>query len=72
MHLRHYFATLFIGQNHLQMVYYTLIIAAIMSIAFFIKSYKENQTASSFKSVGLGLIAGILGLACSAVTMMPT
>ncbi len=65
-------AALLIGQNHLQMVYYTLMIAAIISIAFIIKSYKENQIAAALKGAGLALIAGILGLACSAVTMMPT
>ena len=43
-----------------------------MTVAFLIKSYKENQLPVAFKSAVLGLIAGILGLACSAVTMMPT
>lgn len=66
------FSALLIGQNHLQMVYYTLMIAIIMFIAFLIKSYREKQTAIALKSAALGLLAGILGLACSAVTMMPT
>jgi hypothetical protein len=66
------FAALLIGQNHLQMVYYTLLIAAIITIAYFIKSYRENQLISAAKGAGLALVAGILGLACSAVTMMPT
>jgi Bacterial membrane protein YfhO len=66
------FASLLIGQNHLQMVYYTLIIAAIMAIAFFIKSYREKQPGVAVKSLALGLVAGIVGLACSAVTMLPT
>ena len=66
------FSALLIGQNHLQMVYYTLIIAAIISIAFIIKSYKEKNIATAFKSAALALIAGIIGLACSAITMMPT
>jgi hypothetical protein len=65
-------AALLIGQNHLQMVYYTLIIAAIMSVAFLVKSYKEKQTGVAVRSLALGLIAGILGLACSAVTILPT
>ena len=66
------FSALLIGQNHLQMVYYTLMIAGVMTIAFVIKSYKEKQIASALKGAALGLIAGLLGLACSAVTMMPT
>ena len=67
-----FFATLLIGQNHLQMVYYTLLIALIICVCFIIKSYKENETASALKGMGLALIAGILGLACNAVSMMPT
>jgi hypothetical protein len=66
------FATLLIGQNHVQMVYYTLIIAAVMYVAFIIKSYKEKQVGVAVRSGILALIAGILGLACSAVTMLPT
>ena len=66
------FSFLLIGQNHVQIVYYTLLIAVILSIAFFIKSYKEKQLAISLRSAALGLLAGIIGLACSAVTMMPT
>lgn len=65
------FSSLLISQNHVQIVYYTLIIAAIISITFFIKSYREKQLASAVKSAALGLIAAIIGLACSAVTMMP-
>jgi hypothetical protein len=66
------FAALLIMQNHVQIVYYTLLIAAILTIAFLVKSYKEKQVSSGLKSAALGLIAGVIGLACSAVTMMPT
>ncbi len=66
------FSALLIMQNHVQIVYYTLLIAAILSIAFIIKSYKEKQLAAALKGAALGLIAGVIGLACSAVTMMPT
>ncbi|MGH2565858.1 MAG: hypothetical protein ACRDE5_15180, partial [Ginsengibacter sp.] len=54
------------------MVYYTLIIAAIMYAAFIIKSYREKQISVAVKSGVLALVAGVLGLACSAVTMLPT
>ena len=67
-----FFATLLIGQNHVQMVYYTLMIAVFITIAFLVKSYREKQMVPAFKGIGLGLTAGILGLACNAVTMMPT
>ncbi|MEO6682247.1 MAG: hypothetical protein ABIN48_05420 [Ginsengibacter sp.] len=66
------FSALLIMQNHVQIVYYTLIIAVIMTIAYFIKSYKEKQIAHLIKGVGLAAVAGIIGLICSAVTMLPT
>ena len=66
------FAALLIGQNHLQMVYYTLMVAVIITIAFLIKSYKENSIGVAVRGAALALIAGVLGLACSAVSMMPT
>jgi hypothetical protein len=66
------FSFFLIEQNHVQIVYYTLIIAIIMTIAFFIKSYREKQLVVAVKSAAFGLLAGIIGLACCAVSMMPT
>jgi hypothetical protein len=66
------FSFFLIGENHVQIVYYTLIIALIMTIAFFIKSYREKQIGTAVKSTAFGLLAGIIGLACCAVSMMPT
>ena len=66
------FAYIFIAQNHLQIVYYTLIIAACFVVAFIIKSIKEGETAHAIKSVSLALVAGIIGLAACAVSILPT
>lgn len=66
------FSFLLIEQNHVQIVYYTLIIAIIMFIAFLIHSYREKQLAAALKTAVLGLGAAIIGLACCAVSMMPT
>lgn len=66
------FSALLIMQGHVQIVYYTLIIAAIMVIAFCIKSNKEKQLGAALKATALGIISGIIGLACCAVTMLPT
>ncbi|HEY5462290.1 MAG TPA: YfhO family protein [Hanamia sp.] len=66
------FSSFLIAENHVQIVYYTLIIALIMTIAFFIKCFKEKQLLTGVKSAAIGLLAGILGLACCAVSMMPT
>ena len=66
------FSSFLIAQNHVQIVYYTLIIAVIMTIAFFVRSYQEKQFPNAIKSAALGLLAGTLGLACNAVSMLPT
>ncbi len=66
------FSYIFISQNHLQIVYYTLIIAACLVIAFIIKSIKEGETIHALKAATLSLLAGVIGLAACAVTILPT
>jgi len=66
------FSALLIGQDHIQIVYYTLIIAGFMTIAYLIRSYKTNNFLPAIKSALLGIAAACLGLGCSAVLMMPT
>lgn len=66
------FSFFLIEQNHVQIVYYTLIIAFIMTIAYLVKSYQENELGIGIRNAAFGLLAGIIGLACCAVSMMPT
>lgn len=61
-----------IGQNHLQIVYYVLIIAVIMVVANLINAFKEKTVSDSIKSSLLGLAAGLIGLGVSAATILPT
>ncbi|RNI40250.1 hypothetical protein EFY79_02835 [Hanamia caeni] len=65
-------SSLMIAHNHVQIVYYTLIIAFIMTVAFLVRSYQEKQLLHAVKASALGLLAGITGLACCAVSMLPT
>ena len=65
-------SSLMIAHNHVQIVYYTLIIAFIMTVAFLVRSYQEKQLLTAVKASALGLLAGIVGLACCAVSMLPT
>lgn len=67
-----FFSLMLIGQNHIQIVYYTLIMAGFMTIAFCIKSFREKLLRDALKAAGLGLLAALLGLAANAVTMLPT
>ena len=66
------FASIFISQNHLQIVYYTLLIAGMMAIANLVKAYKEKEFIHSIKASVLGLAAGMIGLATCAVNILPT
>jgi len=66
------FSALLIEQNHLQIVYYTLIIAVFFTVTFLINSYRKNDFISAVKASLLGLTAGLLGLASTAVVNMPT
>ncbi|MBK7885595.1 MAG: YfhO family protein [Chitinophagaceae bacterium] len=67
-----FFTSNLIGQNHLQIVYYTIIIIAAMAVAYLIKCIKEKQIAHALKALTLGLVAGLIGLGTTAVTMLPT
>lgn len=66
------FSYFLISQNHVQIVYYTLIIALIITAAYLIKPYREKKIKEALPPIGLGLLGGIIGLACCAVTMIPT
>ena len=67
-----YFSASFIGQNHLQIVYYTLLIAGVMAIAFLVKCIKDKELVHAIKAFSLAIIAGIIGLACTAIVIFPT
>jgi hypothetical protein len=66
------FSFLMISQNHVQIVFYTLLIALAIAIAYAVKAIKEKETLHLFKSAALALTAGLIGLAASAITLMPT
>ena len=66
------FSALFIGQNHLQIVYYTLLVAGIMAIANLVKSFREKELMAGVKSSVLALVAGLIGLSTCLVNLLPT
>ncbi|MCO6498457.1 MAG: YfhO family protein [Chitinophagaceae bacterium] len=65
-------AFLLLLQNHIQVIYYTFIIAFILFVAFLFKSIREKQIQVAIKSAALALIAGVIAFAGNAVTMLPT
>ena len=66
------FAFLLIAQSHLQVVYYTLIIAFAMAVSFIVKSIKEGKLIDAVKSSVISLVAGVIGLGACAVVVLPT
>jgi hypothetical protein len=66
------FSFFMISQNHVQIVYYTLLIALAIAIAYAVKAFKEKQTLHLFISGGLAIFAGLVGLGASAITLVPT
>ncbi len=59
-----------IAQGHQQISYYLFLIIGIMSISYLIYAIKENELPQYIKSIGLAVIAGILGVACNALLLM--
>ena len=66
------FGAFTIGQSHLQVVYYLMIIAACIAVAALIKAVKEKDVLSWAKSSALGLVAGLIGLGACAAVILPT
>lgn len=60
-----------LGTQHLQIVYYTLIMLGFLTVGFLIKSFKEGYIKNALVSVGLAAVAGLIGFATYAVTLLP-
>ena len=64
------FTALQIAQGHQQISYYLFIVMAFMTVAYAIRFVRTNQAPHFLKSVGLLLIAGIIGVASNALTLL--
>jgi len=63
---------LLIQGNHIQIDYYGVIIAIIMSVYFLIIWIKNKEYTHILKTLGIGLTAGIIGLAVNAPLLLST
>ena len=63
---------LLIQGNHIQIDYYGVLIAIIMSIYFLIIWIKNKEYAHILKTLGIGLTAGIIGLTVNAPILLST
>lgn len=66
------FSFFMISQNHVQIVYYTLLIALAITIAYAIKAFKEKEVPHLLKSGAIAIICGLVGLAACSITLVPT
>ncbi len=56
-----------LSTSHIQIVYYTLIILAFISLGFFIDAIRKKTTGIAIKAIGIAAICGMLGLGSNAV-----
>lgn len=66
------FTGLLISANHLQITYYGVLIALIMSISFGIHWIREKNFKQLFASASLVIFAAMLGIMVNAVTLFTT
>jgi hypothetical protein len=66
------FGTQLFYQNHVQIVYYTLLMAVCLAIVYAIQCIRKKELAHLFKAGGLALVAGILSMLSYAVILFPT
>jgi hypothetical protein len=66
------FSTLMVYQNHLQIVYYTFLMAVCLGVVYAIHAIKQKQIRHLGIIAGLALAAGIMGMASFAVVYLPT
>lgn len=67
-----FFLSLTIRANHIQIIYYTLIILLLFGIVEFIYSIKNKKINSFLRSAGLLLVAFMIGLGMNATTLLTT
>ncbi len=66
------FTCMLVGMNHLQITYYTLLIALAMGIGFAIQWIKAKDYQHFIKAAALAVVAGALGAATHMVTLATT
>jgi Bacterial membrane protein YfhO len=66
------FSTQLVVYNHLQTVYYVLLLAIFFTIAYLVYQYKIGEIKKAFTPVLLAILAGSIGIAACAVNLLPT
>lgn len=66
------FTALLVASNHLQITYYALILALIMSIGFGISWIRSKDFSHLGKAAGLVMVGAVLGVLVNAITLFTT
>ncbi|MBA4166805.1 MAG: YfhO family protein, partial [Chitinophagaceae bacterium] len=66
------FSTQLFYQNHLQIAYYTFLIAACLGIAYALQAIRKKETGHLVKAGGLAIAALVMGMLSYAVILLPT
>ncbi|MGB5434659.1 MAG: hypothetical protein WBM98_02125 [Maribacter sp.] len=61
-----------VGANHYQMTYYFMLLVVIVGIVYLVDGIRNKKLKHYFASVGLLLVAVILGIAANATSLMAT
>ena len=65
------FISLLVGTQHLQIVYYTLLSIGLLTLAFLVYNWRQGALRSAFVSVAVAVVAGAIGFATYAITLLP-
>lgn len=66
------FTNLLTAFNHVQIIYYILIIAAFMTAGFLVRWIKQKDFKHLTIALSVAVLSGLLGLLCNAVTFFTT
>ena len=66
------FTALQIAQGHQQISYYLFLILGMITISYLIYFIKTKQAAHLGKSIGMMVVAGVLGVAVNAIILLTT
>jgi Bacterial membrane protein YfhO len=65
------FMSLEVSTQHLQVLYYTFLTIGLLTLCFLVQSYRDKQIKDAMIGIGVALIAGFIGLATYALTLLP-
>ncbi len=66
------FLVLQLAANHVQITYYTLILAAVLGLAFLVDAFRQKELSEFIKASAIIVAVSLLALASNANKMLPT